>query len=190
MTTKPLLLTMDRIATPLGEGLLGVDSQGVLRVFEWIDHEARTLQLLRRQYPNVELQSGAAPQATSRAFEAYFAGELTALDGVATQTGGTEFQRRVWTALRTIPVGTTLSYQALATRIDSPRAVRAVGLANGKNLIGLVIPCHRVIGSDGTLTGYAGGLARKRWLLQHEGAVFRTAEKPQEPSDLQTLLAI
>jgi methylated-DNA-[protein]-cysteine S-methyltransferase len=89
-------------------------------------------------------------------------------------TGGTPFQRRVWSALREIPVGRTVSYGALAQQLGQPSAARAVGLANGRNPIGIVVPCHRVIGSNAALTGYAGGLARKRWLLEHEGVRLRT----------------
>jgi methylated-DNA-[protein]-cysteine S-methyltransferase len=88
-------------------------------------------------------------------------------------TGGTPFQRLVWAALREIAAGRTLSYAALAGRIGRPTAIRAVGLANGANPVGVVVPCHRVVGSDSTLTGYGGGLARKRWLLEHEGADLR-----------------
>ena len=101
----------------------------------------------------------------------YFDGELQALDAVACDPGGTPFQSRVWTALRTIPVGTTWSYGELARRLGDPKAVRAVGFANGSNPIAVAVPCHRVIGSDGTLVGYGGGLERKRWLLAHEGAL-------------------
>ncbi len=86
---------------------------------------------------------------------------------------GTPFQRRVWAALTHIPAGETRSYGAQATQIGRPSAVRAVGLANGQNPIGLVVPCHRVIGADGSLTGYGGGIERKRWLLRHEGAAFK-----------------
>lgn len=103
-----------------------------------------------------------------RALAAYFEGDLTALDGIERAAGGTPFQRAVWSALREIPAGETLSYGALAARVQSPRAVRAVGLANGANPIGIVVPCHRVIGADGAFTGYGGGLERKRWLLAHE----------------------
>jgi methylated-DNA-[protein]-cysteine S-methyltransferase len=102
---------------------------------------------------------------------AYFAGELSALAGLTVLTGGTPFQRQVWAALRKIPIGKTTSYGALAQRIGRPNAIRAVGLANGANPVGVVIPCHRVIGADGSLTGYAGGLERKRWMLEHEGAL-------------------
>jgi methylated-DNA-[protein]-cysteine S-methyltransferase len=99
---------------------------------------------------------------------AYMDGELAALDSLAVSTGGTTFQKQVWRALREIPTGTTTSYGELAKRIGRPSAVRAVGLANGANPIGIVVPCHRVIGANGSLTGYAGGLQRKRWLIAHE----------------------
>ena len=101
--------------------------------------------------------------------ERYFAGELGAIDDIAVDPAGTPFQRRVWTALRDVRAGTTTSYSALAQRIGSPNAIRAVGAANGANPIPIVIPCHRVIGADGRLVGYGGGLDRKRWLLAHEG---------------------
>lgn len=103
----------------------------------------------------------------------YFAGDIDALDGVAVQTNGTEFQRTVWAELRRIPRGTTTTYGELAARIGKPTAARAVGLANGSNPVSIVVPCHRVIGADGSLTGYAGGTARKEWLLRHEGAPLR-----------------
>ncbi|GAB3686240.1 methylated-DNA--[protein]-cysteine S-methyltransferase [Salinisphaera aquimarina] len=99
---------------------------------------------------------------------AYFAGERHSFD-LPLDPAGTDFQRRVWRALRDIPCGATESYGALAQRIESPGASRAVGLANGRNPIAIIIPCHRVIGANGRLTGYAGGLERKRWLLTHEG---------------------
>jgi methylated-DNA-[protein]-cysteine S-methyltransferase len=103
--------------------------------------------------------------------DAYFAGNLAAFDDLPIDPHGTGFQRAVWSALRSIPAGDTVSYGELARRIKAPTAVRAVGAANGANPIWLVIPCHRAIGADGRLTGYAGGLERKRWLLEHEGAV-------------------
>jgi O-6-methylguanine DNA methyltransferase len=105
------------------------------------------------------------------AIAAYFAGDLTALDRVPVKTNGTTFQKDVWSALRSIPAGETVSYGALAARIGRPRAVRAVGLANGRNPVGVIVPCHRVIGANGTLTGYAGGVERKRALLAHEGVM-------------------
>ncbi len=102
--------------------------------------------------------------------EAYLAGDLHALDEITVNPGGTEFQQTVWSALREIPAGTTRTYAQLAASIGRPSAWRAVGLANGRNPVAIVIPCHRLVGSNGTLTGYAGGLERKRWLLHHEGA--------------------
>jgi methylated-DNA-[protein]-cysteine S-methyltransferase len=104
----------------------------------------------------------------ARHLEAYLAGELDAIDTIEVELWGSPFQRQVWTALRTIPAGTTISYRELAVRIGRPRAVRAVGAANGANPIAIVVPCHRVIGAGGALTGYGGGLDRKRWLLAHE----------------------
>ncbi|HEY7956123.1 MAG TPA: methylated-DNA--[protein]-cysteine S-methyltransferase [Polyangia bacterium] len=102
----------------------------------------------------------------------YLAGELDALDDIAVELGGTPFQARVWAALREIPAGATWSYAKLARAIGSPEAVRAVGAANGRNPVSLVVPCHRVIASDGTLCGYGGGIERKRWLLTHERALL------------------
>src|SRR5262249_24563412 len=105
------------------------------------------------------------------AMRRYFAGDLRAIEALVVDPGGTPFQQRVWAALRRIPVGTTVAYSALAQRIGDPLAVRAVAAANGQNPIGIVIPCHRVIGAAGSLVGYGGGLPRKRWLLAHEGAL-------------------
>jgi len=104
----------------------------------------------------------------------YFAGELAALDTVAVEFNGTPFQKNVWQALRRIPSGSTISYAELAKRIGEPTAVRAVGTANGANPVAVIVPCHRVIGSNGRLTGYGGGLDRKQWLLEHEGVVSRS----------------
>jgi methylated-DNA-[protein]-cysteine S-methyltransferase len=98
----------------------------------------------------------------------YFSGRLDAFEGLALDADGTRFQERVWTALRSIPPGLTITYGELASRVGSPRGYRAVGAANGLNPIAIIVPCHRVIGSDGTLRGYAGGLDRKKWLLAHE----------------------
>ena len=98
-------------------------------------------------------------------------GRSEAIDSLPVKTGGTEFQRAVWAALRTIRTGTTTTYGRLAVRLGQPKAMRAVGMANGANPIGIIVPCHRVIGANATLTGYGGGIERKRWLLRHEGAL-------------------
>lgn len=164
-------LRLDRLPTPIGEALLVTDTEGVLRALDWADHEARLRRLLQRQGEPAPLVAGRAPEAVRRALDGYFAGELHRLAAIAWRTGGTPFQRAVWAALAQIPPGATVSYGALAARLGCPKAVRAVGLANGANPVSLVVPCHRVIGSDGSLTGYGGGLARKRWLLAHEAAV-------------------
>jgi methylated-DNA-[protein]-cysteine S-methyltransferase len=106
----------------------------------------------------------------SERVRAYFEGDLHALEAIEVAPKGTEFQRSVWAALSRIPVGETVSYSAIASEIGRPSAVRAVAAANGANPIAIVIPCHRVIGKDGTLVGYGGGLERKIWLLRHERA--------------------
>jgi methylated-DNA-[protein]-cysteine S-methyltransferase len=174
MTNKPPdRLFLDRLATPIGEALLVTDPAGCLRAFDWADREPSMARLLRLHYGPVYLQAGAAPAEVTRRLRRYFDGELDGLGAIVWCTGGTEFQRAVWRALTSIPPGETLSYGALAARLGCPKAVRAVGLANGSNPISVVVPCHRVIGSDGALTGYGGGLPRKRWLLRHERAVFR-----------------
>jgi methylated-DNA-[protein]-cysteine S-methyltransferase len=101
----------------------------------------------------------------------YFGGDTSAIDAVPVELNGTPFQKAVWAALRRIPCGATISYADLARRIGEPTAVRAVGAANGANPVAVIVPCHRVIGANGTLTGYGGGLERKQWLLIHEGVV-------------------
>jgi methylated-DNA-[protein]-cysteine S-methyltransferase len=167
-----LHLLVDRFPTPIGEMVIVVDESGRLRLVEWTDHEDRVGPVLRSQYGarGFTLTLAPNPGGLSAALQDYFAGRLDAIDDLPTETVGTPFQRAVWQALRDIPCGTTESYGALARRIGRPAAVRAVGLANGANPIGVVVPCHRVIGSDGSLTGYGGGIERKRWLLAHERA--------------------
>lgn len=170
---QPERLTLDRLATPIGTALVVTDDEGVLRAFNWTDYEAKMRAWLSRHYPRARVEGGRAPTAVRSRLEAYFQGDASAIDRLPWQASGTAFQLRVWDALCTISAGETLSYRGLAERIGKPSAVRAVGLANGANPISLVVPCHRVIGADGSLTGYGGGLPRKRWLLAHEGASFR-----------------
>ncbi|MBA3812154.1 MAG: methylated-DNA--[protein]-cysteine S-methyltransferase [Caulobacteraceae bacterium] len=159
-------LRLERRPSPIGTMLLVGDQEGALRALDFEDHEPRLHRLLARHYPGHELADGPAPAGPE--LDAYFEGDLTALAGIAVATGGTAFQRQVWAALRAIPAGATTSYGELAARIGRPGACRAVGLANGANPVGIVVPCHRVIGANGTLTGYGGGLPRKQWLLDHE----------------------
>jgi len=162
--------SVDRLASPIGTMLLVTDRAGQLRALDWSDYEERLLRLLQRHYGagHVDVREGRAPQPIRSALQDYFDGELDAIDAIPVATGGTQFQREVWAALRAIPAGATISYGRLAEEIGRPKAVRAVGLANGANPIGIVVPCHRVVGADAKLTGYAGGLDRKKWLLQHE----------------------
>jgi len=129
--------------------------------------------ILERWYPGEPRVRRALPQ-VAEALRRYFGGDLAALDAVPAELNGTPFQKSVWQALRRIPPGATISYGELARRIGQPTSVRAVGAANGANPVAVIVPCHRVIGSNGTLTGYGGGLDRKRWLLAHEGVVGRT----------------
>ena len=166
--TETEVLTLDRLTTPVGEVLLVTDAAGTVRALDFADYEARMTRLLARHAPGAVVTAGRAPEPVRRAVVAYFSGDVRAPDGLPVKTGGTDFQRAVWTALRAIPAGETRSYGQLATAIGAPRAVRAAGLANGQNPIAVIVPCHRVIGANGTLTGYAGGLERKRWLLAHE----------------------
>lgn len=170
---QPDILTLERLDTPIGEALVVTDEAGRLRAFNWRDYEPKMKVWIARHYPKAALVEGASPAVVREALLAYFAGEARALEGVDWAASGTPFQLKVWRALCTIPAGETLSYAGLAERIGKPSAVRAVGLANGANPISLFVPCHRVIGADGSLTGYGGGLPRKRWLLAHEGASFK-----------------
>jgi methylated-DNA-[protein]-cysteine S-methyltransferase len=177
----PDRLLLGRLATPIGEALIVTDESGRLRALDWADCEVRMAQLLRLHYGSLAIEDGAVPPPLGRTLSGYFEGEHLCLGSVEWRTAGTPFQRAVWTTLTTIPAGETLSYGALAAKIGRPKAVRAVGHANGANPISVVVPCHRVIGADGSLTGYGGGLERKRWLLDHEGAASRKGA-PHAPS--------
>jgi methylated-DNA-[protein]-cysteine S-methyltransferase len=178
--SPPETLFVDRIESPIGMMVIVHDAAGRMRSLEFQDHEPRMRQLLRLHYGNegrgYVLHERRAPQSMRDALVRYFAGELDALDSVQTATAGTAFQRDVWAALRRIQPGTTMSYGALARQLGYPRAVRAVGHANGANPISIVVPCHRVIGADASLTGYGGGIERKRWLLTHEGVAVKDTE--------------
>ena len=171
MPREKLDLLIDRLPTPAGEMIVIADAEGNLRVIDWTEHESRMKQLLDRQYGKgtYTLTPARDPGGLSSAMRRYFKGDRAVIDKLPVKTAGTPFQRSVWKALRKIKCGTTISYAELARRIGRPKAVRAVGLANGQNPIGVVVPCHRVIGSNGSLTGYGGGLPRKKWLLEHEG---------------------
>jgi methylated-DNA-[protein]-cysteine S-methyltransferase len=161
-------LLIDRIASPIGDILLVSDGH-FLRALDFWDYESRMHRLLRLHYGIYTLKAARNPAGVSVLIDEYMAGDLGTITRIPVQTGGTAFQKSVWTELRRIPTGTTVTYGSLARQIAHPKAVRAVGLANGANPVAIVVPCHRVVGSSGTLTGYGGGLHRKRWLLRHEG---------------------
>lgn len=161
---------MDNLGTPLGDFALICNEEGRLRATGWTSHHDRMERLLADYYgdDNFTLTAAHNPFGLTAAIQAYFEGNIQVIDTLSVITEGTPFQQSVWQALRTIPAGKTISYGELALQLGKPAAVRAVGLANGSNPVGLVVPCHRVIGANGSLTGYGGGLERKRWLLDHE----------------------
>lgn len=143
------------IKTPLGTALIEGDENGITRI-STLDGDVPVSETVP------EVLAEAAKQ-----LEAYFAGNRREFT-FALNPAGTDFQKKVWQALLQIPFGTTTSYQELSVKLGDVKAIRAVASANGKNPLWIVVPCHRVIGSDGSLTGYAGGLWRKKWLLEHE----------------------
>ena len=169
-TAGVLELSSDALETPIGRLYLAVDGHGQLRVALFGDSDAIVHRQLRHDYGErgFALDPCPDPHGVTETVRRYFAGALEAIDAIPVATAGTSFQREVWRALREIPCGTTTSYGALARRIGRPEAVRAVGHANGSNPVAVIVPCHRVIGANGSLTGYGGGLERKRWLLRHE----------------------
>jgi methylated-DNA-[protein]-cysteine S-methyltransferase len=152
------MIELSRVDSPIGPLVLAAGPRGLCALS------------LRGRMPDLPApaREGKPPREITAALEAYFAGDLRAIDALDVDPQGTGFQQRVWAALRTIPAGTTWSYARLAREVARPSATRAVGAANGRNPIALVVPCHRVIASDGTLGGYGGGLEMKRWLLRHE----------------------
>jgi methylated-DNA-[protein]-cysteine S-methyltransferase len=164
-------LQFDRIASPIGTILLVVDN-GQVCALDYEDYQQRMTALLRKHYGSFHLLDTSNPYGFSSKIQAYFAGDYTALDTIPVNTGGTDFQRTVWSTLRSIPAGTTMTYGTLAAKLGKPAASRAVGATNALNPVAIILPCHRVIGANSSLTGYAGGLARKQWLLQHEGYQF------------------
>lgn len=165
------LLHAERYNSPIGELIMLADG-GRLCYLDFADNGRRLEQLLTARYRAFSLQPGALPGLRAR-LDRYFDGQWNAFDGLGLDTGGTDFQRAVWRGLRAIRAGRAISYRQLAAAIGRPRAIRAAGAANARNPLSLIIPCHRVIGADGSLRGYAGGTDRQSWLLHHEGALGR-----------------
>jgi O-6-methylguanine DNA methyltransferase len=167
-----MILSRAVLTTPIGD-LLALDSGEGLCALEFMGPEKRLTRLearLRRWFPPHEIADRDTPTtARTRAWlDAYFAGESADIDDVPLDARGADFEKRVWAALRAIPAGETTSYGSIAKALGSAGASRAVGAANGANPIAIIVPCHRVIGASGSLTGYGGGLDRKTWLLDHE----------------------
>ena len=172
-SVQPFML--DRVKTPIGALLVVSDDDGKLRAAEFHDHEDRmhrSLRLSTAAQAGYALRKARSPATIRNRIEAYFAGELHAIDGIDIALGGTPFQQKVWRALRRITPGRTLTYGALAARIGADKAMRAVGAANGANPVSVIVPCHRLVGANGSLIRYGGGIERKHWLLRHEGALL------------------
>jgi methylated-DNA-[protein]-cysteine S-methyltransferase len=163
-------LFVRHLDSPIGTLTLAWDGDAALRALDFDGFEERFQRLLASQYGESQLLDARIPGQFRKPLDAYFAGELTLIENLPVRTGGTAFQQQVWAGLREIPAGKTMSYGELARKLGKPGASRAVGRANGANPVGIVVPCHRVIGADGSLTGYGGGEHRKRWLLEHERA--------------------
>jgi methylated-DNA-[protein]-cysteine S-methyltransferase len=159
-------------ASPIGPLMVAANGDRVCMLHFDTDERGATKEIAA-WYPGVEVKAGKDPGGAISVLRRYFKGALDSLDEIEVEMHGTPFQQRVWDALRAVRAGTTASYSGLAATIGAPAAVRAVGAANGANPVAVIVPCHRVIGANGSLTGYGGGLDRKRWLLQHEEIVDR-----------------
>jgi methylated-DNA-[protein]-cysteine S-methyltransferase len=168
-----MILETAEFSSPIGDITIAVHDRQ-LCALRFADGWHQLEKWLAKRFRGVTCRPAGDPAGVVARLRDYFAGDLRAIERIEVDPGGTPFQSRVWEALRLIPTGQTMSYGELARAIGAPSAVRAVGLANGANPVGIVIPCHRVIGADGSLTGYGGGIDRKRWLLEHEGVLLRS----------------
>jgi methylated-DNA-[protein]-cysteine S-methyltransferase len=181
-------LEMDSFQSPIGQVIMVARGNELVFV-DFEDNQKRMRRLLEVRFGVYQLEKASLPDFKSE-LEAYFSGDCDAVNDLNVSTGGTEFQARVWQALREIPTGQTMTYGALAAKLDKPGASRAVGMINSLNPISIVLPCHRVIGANGTLTGYAGGLERKKWLLEHEGVKLKGLSPPPAQGSLFELEAL
>lgn len=164
------LLVSGTVETPIGPLVVVGDATGALFMVEFADCKHRMARWLEKRLKSgrFELGTGSVSPTAAAAFAGYFTGQVDALRGLAVQFDGTAFQNEMWTTLRDVRPGETLAYGAFADRLGRPNASRAVGHANGANPLSIVVPCHRLVGANGDLTNYGGGLWRKRWLLDHE----------------------
>lgn len=168
-----MILTLSQIDSPIGPLAIACDAAGAVRGVSFGEGLERAM---RREYPGATMTPGETPQAVLETLAAYFSGDASALtrmpwslDGAAAGDG---FQARVWKALADVPAGRTISYGEMAKRAGDPGAAQAAGVALNRNPIPLVLACHRVVGADGAMVGFGGGLERKTWLLRHEGALL------------------
>ncbi len=165
-------LRQERVSTAVGALVLLTDGAGQVRVVDWEDCAARMSTLLARAFgASFRIEHGSShvsPSSAALKLKRFFAGDLAAIDQIDVEPAGTCFHNAVWRALRGITAGKTKTYGDVAKELGRPNAARAVGFANGANPISVIIPCHRLVGAQGALTGYAGGIDRKRWLLSHE----------------------
>ncbi|NJR65511.1 MAG: methylated-DNA--[protein]-cysteine S-methyltransferase [Leptolyngbyaceae cyanobacterium CRU_2_3] len=183
-------LFLDTFDSELGKILL-VTNGKALCALDFVDYESRMTKLLQKRYGETWLMTPPShdgfSQTLRQCLQAYLAGDNTSLDEIPVSLGGTPFQQQVWLGLRSIPFGSVITYSEFAGKLGKPTACRAVGMTNSLNPVAIVLPCHRVIGANGHLTGYAGGLERKRWLLQHEGVDLTPFKQPRSPHQLEIL---
>ncbi len=180
-----MIIETAEIESPIGTVAIGL-CDGILCAVKFVDRCPYGHEALERRFDAVEYRERREAHEAIVRLRAYFGGEIDALDALEVDAGGTPFQRRMWARLREVPPGTTVSYRQLAEQIGAPTAARAVGAANGANPIAIVIPCHRVIRTDGDFGGYGGGGERKRWLLAHEHASLRDASDSERATAVRT----
>jgi methylated-DNA-[protein]-cysteine S-methyltransferase len=164
---KPMHLIVERLATPIGPILITHDGKVICNT-EFEDSKERRAQELAQHFPDAIVVRAEKRSAFTGALKRYFDGDVRAIDGLPIANVGTPFQQRAWKELRKIPPGKTRGYGEQAARLGNARAARAVGRANGQNPNAIIVPCHRLVGADGSLVHYGGGLERKRWLIDHE----------------------
>ncbi len=167
-------LHADVYTSPIGDIEYIVDQEKLV-FLDFADNSERIQKLMDRRYQRWEVTKKANAAGIADRLSRYFTSDWTAFDGIKMETGGTEFQRTVWRGLLQIKKGDSISYDQLASNIGNANAIRAAASANANNPIAIIIPCHRVIGKNGAMRGYAGGSERKVWLLQHEGALIQEA---------------
>lgn len=168
---------MAEMETPTGTVRLAATERGVCTLY-FSDGWNKALHHLKARFGEISFQTSDDIHGAVAALQQYLKGDIRAVESVPVDMAGTPFQERVWSELRLIPAGRTISYGELARRVGSPDASRAVGAANGLNPVSIIVPCHRVIGANGKLTGYGGGIERKRWLLDHESSHSETPRLP------------